>query len=259
MNLSRITFGIAATAIVVAGCRGDVTAADADDALAFDSTLTLQVLSAKGDSVPAVGEPQYVVRAPEPRPADLEVTPAPAPVKPAAPAPGPAPARSAVSAPRPTAPRVTARPAPAPVPAPVPAVTAAAPAPAPKRTPLRSTATIPAGTRLSLVSGSRVCVTTSEVGDRIPARTGSRLTGPIGTVIPSGARATGVITSLTGPLGEEQIVFDIRWITVGGTSHRVSTRVTNFELDRNPGAERCMPAGAEIQAVLTEEVRIRMQ
>ena len=246
-------------AIVAAGCSGDVTAVDADDALAFDSTLSLQVLSAKGDSVPAIGEPQYVVRAPEPRPADLEVAPAPAPVKPVAPAPVPAPARSTATAPRPSAPRVAARPAPAPVPAPAPAVVAPAPAPAPKRTPLRSTATIPAGTRLSLTSVSRVCVTSSDVGDRIPARTASRLTGPVGTVIPSGARATGVITSLTGPLGEEQIAFDIRWITVEGTSYRVSTRVTDFELDRKPGAERCMPAGADISASLTQPLRIRLQ
>jgi hypothetical protein len=101
-------------------------------------------------------------------------------------------------------------------------------------------------------------VTGSDVGDRVPARTSSRLTGPVGTVIPSGARATGVITSLTGPLGEEQIVFDIRWISVGGTSYRVSTRVTDFELDRRAGAERCMPAGADISAALTEPLKIRL-
>jgi hypothetical protein len=255
MNLSRITFGIAATAIVVTGCSGDVTAADADDALAFDSTLSLQVLSAKCDSVPAVGEPQYVVRAPEPRPTDLDVAVAPVKVMP--------PQRSVAAVPVPTAPRTAPRVVAAPATSPPKPATVKSPEPPPvtttRRTPLRSTATIPAGTRLSLVSSSRVCVTSSDVGDRIPARTASRLTGPVGTVIPSGARATGVITSLTGPLGEEQIAFDIRWITVGGTSYRVSTRVTDFQLDRKPGAERCMPAGAEIQAVLTEGVRIRMQ
>ena len=258
MNLARITFGFAVAAIfATAGCSGDVTSADADDALALDSTLKLQVLSAQGDSVPAIGEPQDVVREPEPRPADLDEPVAPVKAT-------PPPQRSVAVAPPPSASRAPSRVAPAPAPA------AAKPTPSkpaePARatttrrvsTPLRSTATIPAGTRLSLVSGSRVCVNSSDVGDRIPARTSSRVRGPIGTVIPSGARATGVITSLTGPLGEEQIAFDIRWISIGGTSYRVSTRVTDFELDRRAGAERCMPAGADISAALTEPLKIRL-
>ena len=260
MNLARITFGFAVAAIfATAGCSGDVTSADADDALALDSTLKLQVLSAQGDSVPAIGEPQDVVREPEPRPADLDEPVAP--VKKATP-----PQRTVAVTPSPSASRTPSRVAPAPAPAPAPVKPAPSKPAEPARatttrrvsTPLRSTATIPAGTRLSLVSGSRVCVNSSDVGDRIPARTSSRVRGPIGTVIPSGARATGVITSLTGPLGEEQIAFDIRWISIGGTSYRVSTRVTDFELDRRAGAERCMPAGADISAALTEPLKIRL-
>lgn len=281
MKLSRIAFGIAVAAMAgVAGCTGDVTSADADDALALDSTLKLQVLAAKGDSVPAIGEAQDVVRPPEPRPADLEPPPAPATARSAAPVaarsapPAPVAASRAVArAPaRASESRVAVRPAPAPAPAsrasasarPAESVSRPAepvrsvPATRERSTRLRSTATIPSGTRLALSSSSRVCVTSSDVGDRISARTTTQLTGPIGTVIPSGARATGVITSLTGPLGEEQLVFDIRWISVGGTSYTVSTRVIGFELDRRAGAERCMPAGGEIEARLTEPLRVRL-
>ena len=237
----------------VAGCRGDVTAADSEDALALDSMLQKQVLAAQGDSVPAIEEVQDIIRplGPAPRATASAIITTP---EPAAPGARTAPALVAT---RPSPPPVrqpeTARPATTAV-AVVPR-TAPEP-PARKSSPLRSTATVPAGTRLSLVSGERVCVTTARVGERIPARTTSRLTGPLGTVVPAGAPATVVVTSLTGPLGEERILVDVRAISVGGTSYRVFSRVTDIELDRRAGAERCIPAGGEIDARITSALRI---
>lgn len=258
MKTHRITAVLTLAAIAsITACSGDVTAADTGDALALDSMLQKQVLMAQGDSVPAIEEVQEVIR---------PLGPVPRATSSAAPAPS-EPARAPSAAPSATTPRPSALPArqpeiarPRPEP-PKPASVAAATRSAPatverKPAPPRTTATVPAGTRLSLVSGQRVCVTTARVGERIPARTASRLTGPLGTVIPAGAPATVVVTSLTGPLGEERILIDVRAISVGGTSYRVSSQVTDIELDRRAGAERCIPSGGEIEARLTSALRI---
>ena len=257
MKSHHINAVIALLAIIgLAGCRGDVTAADAEDALALDSMLQKQVLAAQGDTAPVIEEVQEVIRPIGPTP---RTTPRPS----AAAAGSTAPA-ARVAPPTATA---VARPAatparqPATRPAESPASVAAEPVAFPERTarntaPLRSTVTVPSGTRLSLVSRERVCVTTARVGERVSARTTSRLTGPLGTVIPAGAPATVVVTSLTGPLGEERILLDVRSISVGDKSYRISSRVTDIELDRRAGAERCLPAGGEIDARLTSSLRI---
>ncbi len=256
MKAHRITAVIALVAIAgVTGCRGEVTAADADDALALDSMLEKQVMTAQGDSVPVIEEVQEVIRPLGPAPratagATASSTEPPAPVRTA---PAPPAARSVAPPARQPEVRVAERP---------PAVPSAterkseSETTAGRSTPLRSVATVPSGTRLSLVSRERVCVTTARVGERIPARTTSRLTGPIGTVVPAGAPATVVVTSLTGPLGEEQILVDVRSISVGGTSYRISSQVTDIELDRRAGAERCIPAGGSITAQLNQPLRI---
>lgn len=256
MKSHHVSAAIALAAIIALGCRGDVTAADAEDALALDSMLQKQVLAAQGDTAPVIEEVQEVIRpiGPAPRSTARAATPVAGSAAPAAPvAPQAAPAVT-----RPVAPPARQ---PATRPAESPASVAAEPVARPgttarKAAPLRSTVTVPPGTRLSLVSSERVCVTTARVGERVSARTSSRLTGPMGTVIPAGAPAAVVVTSLTGPLGEERILLDVRSISVGGKSYPISSRVTDIELDRRAGAERCLPDGGEIDARLTSSLRI---
>lgn len=121
---------------------------------------------------------------------------------------------------------------------------------APASSPVR-VATIASGSPLTLSAGQRICVNTSRVGDRFTARVAQGR-----GAIPPGARATGTVTSLTGRMGEEALAVAIRSVTVGGRTYSVSSRVTDIELDRTPGAYRCIPAGGRIEARLTRSLRI---
>src|SRR5688572_28625162 len=117
----------------VAGCRGDVTAADTEDALALDSMLQKQVLAAQGDSVPAIEEVQEVITplGPTPR-VTASATPASserASSEPGASEPAAAPRRApAPEMARPSAPPARQPESPRPAPATVAAETRPAPA-----------------------------------------------------------------------------------------------------------------------------------
>jgi hypothetical protein len=124
-----------------------------------------------------------------------------------------------------------------------------------ERTEASRTLTVPSGVELALDAGRRICVNTNERGDRFTARL-ARSVRAGGTSIPRGARATVEITSLVGSLGEETIALAVRSIAVGGRTYGVSSRVTDIELDRTPGAYRCIPDDGRITARLTRPLRI---
>ena len=107
---------------------------------------------------------------------------------------------------------------------------------------------------MSFTAGQRICVNTNEVGDRFTARLSQDVRG----VIPKGTRATGVVSSLTGPLGEEAIDIAITSIAPGGNSRPLTARVTDIELDRRPGAYRCIPQSGRITARLTRPLNVPM-
>ena len=230
----------------VASCRSDVTAADAEDALAQDSTLVLEVLHARGDTAPVIGEVDASIdlrpTAEEIREATRSVAP-PAVRKAAA-----DPTTARIVLPRATPPE--ARVAAAPV---VPAASAARVA---EPRPPRRVASAPSGSTISFSAGKRICVNTSRIGDRFVARVNQSVRGSGGTVIRAGSRASGVVAGLTGSLGEEDLRVDITSVTVGGESRPIDARVVAIQLDRRAGSERCIPEGGNITARLTSPVRV---
>ena len=235
MNTALRTSTLTLSAIILvaaSGCSSDTTAADDPDAVALDSSLEQEILAAKGDSSPFIM-------------ADAEV-PAPAVVIKTQP-PRPQPVRAIAV--RPAAPRKA------------PSFTDTRPIDEPaqvlrawNRTPPKLT--VPSGSRFVLQSTRRICVNTSKVGDRFTARVTEPVRGVNGIVIPRGARMNGVIQSLTGSLGEENLDIDIRSVTVAGSTYAVPSRVTKIQLDRTPGAERCIPDNGAITAELTSPLRV---
>ena len=244
-----VSAGVIFGAILSLGCRDDVTAVDTEDARDRDSALQQAVLMAHEST--AVVEPALVVidtTTPLPIPSVNRegVVPRMPPVvaqavspRPAAPIP-----QRAVASPRVTTP-VTVRAVPAPT----------DDQPATERAETSRTLTVPSGVELALDAGRRICVNTNERGDRFTARLARSVTAG-GTSIPRGARATIEITSLVGSLGEETIALAVRSIAVGGKTYSVGSRVTNIELDRTPGAYRCIPDDGRITARLTRPLRI---
>ncbi len=259
-TMYRLTLILAGSFAIIA-CN-DTKPSAVSDALAQDSTLMLEVMLANRDSAAnQMVDDSLSLAAPAESPAtEPELTPAPAPSRPA-PAATPAPTRTAAvqpvskkattAAPRRTAPKPTVTRTASNTSTPKPAVTRAPAV-------LRSTATLPAGTQLALESSRRICVNTSNVGDRFSARTTQDLIGPLGTVIPRGATATAVVSSLTGSKGEERIALEIKSISVKGRVYSVSSAITNIELDRRRGAERCLPDDGRIVAELTQPLKIRL-
>src|SRR5688500_3709936 len=164
--------------IIVAACRSDVTAADTEDALAQDATLQLQVLEARGDTAPVIGEVDASI---DLRPAVVEsIASATRKTQSRAQEARAREARANTPAPIVVAPR-TAAPATRVAAAPIaPPVTApSVPDPEPRRT----TLTVSSGTRLSVSAAERICVNSSRVGDRFVARVNQSVRGSGGIVI----------------------------------------------------------------------------
>ena len=57
---------------------------------------------------------------------------------------------------------------------------------------------------------------------------------------------------------DEAIYINVRSIAFGGRTHSISARVTDIELDRRPGAYRCIPEGGRISVTLTRPIEITM-
>ncbi|MGK2961659.1 MAG: hypothetical protein ACSLFK_05850 [Gemmatimonadaceae bacterium] len=257
--MSRTPHGLALSVIIImafsAGCTGETTAADASDALAIDSMLTRQVEIANQEADLEIAEPEYLPPVIDSAALGLATVPAPAARTQPAQSPrtaGP-PQRISVPPVTPGSSLSESRPR------------SVLPQPAPARNVERTAnarvsriATVPAGTPLVLAAGRRICVNTSRVGDTFNARVARSIPGPLGTVIPQGARVTAEVTALTGSMGEERLMIGLKSATVGGRTYQLSTQVTDFELDRKPGAYRCIPAGGSITAELLRPLRVTM-
>ncbi len=259
VGMSRTTHGFALSVLFLiassAACTGDTTAADASDALAIDSMLTRQVEIANQEADLEIAEPEYLSPVIDSAALGLATSAAPA----ARPQPAPVPRTTGppqrVSVP-PVSPRSSvsgSRPRSI-----DPQAATSRTAAATRNARVSRIATVPAGTQMVFQAGRRVCVNTSRVGDTFNARVTRNLPGPLGTVIPQGARATVEVTALTGSMGEERLMIAIRSATVGGRTYQLSTRVTDFDLDRRPGAYRCIPANGSITAELLRPLRVTM-
>ncbi len=230
----RTCLGAAGLA-VLAACMGDVTSADTADAPSLDSALARDVMlatheapfdSSADDSL--VPESPLTLRVLDPIPVEstkirsstVAATPAATSIAPL------------IVPPRKKAPGVVAPPVRARV------------------------ATVPAGTLLAVDAGRRICVNTSRVGERFNATLVRALPSRGGVSLRRGARVTGEVTSLFGKLGEERLEVTLRSVTVDGKTYRLRSHITDIELDRTPGAERCIPDDGRITARLTEPVRI---
>lgn len=94
-------------------------------------------------------------------------------------------------------------------------------------TPLRSSALLPAGTELALVSDQRICSSMSRVGDTFAARVATDVVGPVGVVIPKGTLALAQIASTRKNLG-----VDMKSIAVAGHSYTFVSDVTHTDVER---------------------------
>ena len=113
---------------------------------------------------------------------------------------------------------------------------------------MTGSATLPAGTQLSLTSDQRVCASMSNPGDRFTAHFAEDVVGPIGVVIPKGTAATAQIFSL-----EKGVDLTMQSITVAGNTYSVDSDVTYTQTEkvtkkRRPNTGR-VAAGAGIGAV----------
>ena len=237
--MHRSLISIAAL-VFAAGCSGEVTSADTADAPSLDSALARDVMLASHE--PAYDSVVDDTVVPEP-PLTLKVLD-PIPVESTR-------IRSRVAAAEPM-PASTASTTAAPLLVPKPE-----PKPQKVEAPLRTrVATVPAGTVLAVETGRRICVNSSRVGERFNARLVRSLSLRNGVTLPRGARVTGEVTSLFGRLGEERLEVTLRSVSVDGKSYTVRSRITDIELDRTPGAERCIPDDGRITARLTQPLRI---
>jgi hypothetical protein len=237
---------IITAALLTGACSSDVISADSAEGPSLDSALARDVMLAAHE--PAYDSLAYDSIEPDP-PLTLKVLD-PIPVesvkirsKAVAEAPKPAPAPSTSPARAPAAARAP--------------LLVAAPKPQSRQSPPKTrVATVPAGTTLAVETGRRICVNSSRVGERFDARLSRALRLPSGATLPRGARVTGEVTSLFGRLGEERLQVMLRSVNVRGKSYRIQSRITEMELDRTPGAERCIPDDGTITARLTEPLRL---
>ena len=118
------------------------------------------------------------------------------------------------------------------------------------RTPVAETpvGTIPAGSRLSLSSNSRVCTNTNHVGDHVTASVSNSVAGSNGTSIPAGATATLEITTLKRSENVNDKIamgFNILAVSFGGQTYPVSGTTTSAQVDRI----RNEPTSKDVQKV----------
>ncbi len=97
---------------------------------------------------------------------------------------------------------------------------------------MRATATLPVGSELALESGQRICSSGLNVGDEFSAVLAESVVGPMGTVIPEGATATGEIVSLASNSKANALGLHIESITIDGKKYPVSSQITYSKVDR---------------------------
>ena len=237
-----------AASFALVACSND--SRSADDVLAEDSTLALEVMTANVDStqiqvdtaepvaelapenVPATEPAQMPAPVAAPAPAIAQESPEPRVVRRST----PRRAKKSPSRARPATVRVASRSSATPAARPIPS------------TPMKSSATIPSGTELSLTSGQRVCASMSNPGDRFAARLSEDLIGPLGVVIPKGTPATAQIFSL-----EKGVDLRMHSIDFAGHTHSIDSDVTHTDIEKitrkSPANKSRVAAGAGIGAV----------
>ncbi|HEU4563006.1 MAG TPA: hypothetical protein VFS05_00100 [Gemmatimonadaceae bacterium] len=206
---------LALSLVLAAGCAKDKDNA----ALNADSGLASDLEMANRDTA---AQPQL-----SDVPAETAATPAPAP----------APSRSTnTTRPRTTTPRTTTPRTTTPAPS-RPATTASG------NTVERGTtgttegraATIPAGTTITLSSGSRVCTNTHKAGDKFTATVTEAVSGANGAVIPAGATAVVQVTSVKRSENVNdpaQIGLVVQRISMDGKSYPVDATIASAQVDR---------------------------
>ncbi len=98
----------------------------------------------------------------------------------------------------------------------------------------RATATIAAGTTITLTSNERVCTNTHSAGDRFTAVVAQPVTGSNGAVIPAGARAVVQVTSVrrSGSAGEPiQMGFVVQNVTYEGRTYPIDGSITDMQVE----------------------------
>jgi hypothetical protein len=109
--------------------------------------------------------------------------------------------------------------------------------------------TIPAGSTLNLVSGSKICTNTNRVGERFTATLTSAVAGSNGAVIPAGATATVEVTELKrSENANDNVVMGFRIVSVnfGGHTYPVSATTTYAQVNK----VRNQPKSKDIQKVV---------
>ena len=109
--------------------------------------------------------------------------------------------------------------------------------------------TIPAGSTLNLVSGSKICTNTNRVGERFSATLTSAVSGSNGAVIPAGATATVEVTELKrSENSNDNVVMGFRVVSVnfGGHTYPVSATTTYAQVSK----VKNQPKGKDVQKVV---------
>lgn len=256
MKLALRTFALTLGALYIAACSNDKQVTK--DVLAEDSTLALEVLSARGDSI-AMQEPDTTPPSAADTPVSTPATSIAATTPSTDPSTSialnsvpaqPAPRRRASSSSKLTVRRSTAtrahriarsipsaRRSARPVERSTSSVqeshaaAVVATTPTPTRTveaaPLKSSALLPAGTQLSLAADQRICASMSRVGDTFATRIANDVVGPIGVVIPKGTIALAQVSS-----NNKNLDVDMKSISFAGHTYVVTSDVTYTELEK---------------------------
>lgn len=199
------TFSVGLAVVAAAACRDQNKSAGADSALAKDLALAGQ----------QTAQPTFqdTAMAPAPTPAQQAKKAPPAPIR--APA-----VRRPQPAPRTEAPQAVAQ---TPPPAPAPAPVMQAPAPAPAVGP----ASIGAGTGIAMTSGSKVCTTTNQPGDKLVATVNNSVTGLNGGMIPAGSSVVLEVAAVTPGQDPQsaKILFRVRSVIINDKTYSVDGNV----------------------------------
>lgn len=115
----------------------------------------------------------------------------------------------------------------------------------------RKTGVISSGAALSLVTSQRVC--SADEGDTFHATIVNEVRGSNGVVIPAGAQATAEITSASK--WGAGLSVRVRSVRVDGKSYPVSSRVT-YVLPEASKDNTCIPGRTHIDVKTTEPLRV---
>ena len=118
--------------------------------------------------------------------------------------------------------------------------------------PSRAWLILPAGSELELEAGQRICSNTAMAGDVFNATLTESVMRANGTIIPEGSSARAEVTSV-GPDANSKMSMRIQSLLIGGRTYQVSSRVTYAELKKvrsGSGSAAKVATGAAAGAVL---------